>query len=141
MFAQCISIESIILFNFNTLKVKDMAKIFEGCRALKSIDLSNFVTKNTENMNSMFSQCTALESLNLSNFDTTVVQSMDYMFYNCSSLSILDISNFNFLQSSIEQIFFGLINLSYINLYNVKDNKNKIVACTLNTDTNIEKIF
>jgi surface protein len=141
MFAQCISIESIILFNFNTLKVKDMAKIFEGCRALKSIDLSNFVTKNTENMNSMFSQCTALESLNLSNFDTTVVQSMDYMFYNCSSLSILDISNFNFLQSSIEQIFFGLINLSYINLYNVKDNKKKIVACTLNTDTNIEKIF
>ena len=66
---------------------------------------------------------------------------MDYMFYNCSSLSILDISNFNLLQSSIDQIFFGLINLSYINLYNVKDNKNKIVACTLNTDTNIEKIF
>ena len=65
---------------------------------------------------------------------------MDYMFYNCSSLSILDISNFNLLQSSIDQIFFGLINLSFINLYNVKDN-NKIVACTLNTDTNIEKIF
>ena len=140
MFAQCISIESIILLNFNTQKVKDMAKIFEGCRALKSIDLSNFVTTTTENMNSMFAHCTALESLNLSNFDTTAVQSMDYMFYNCSSLSILDISNFNLLQSTIDQMFFGLINLSYINIYNVKDN-NKIVGCTLNTDTNIEKIF
>ena len=65
---------------------------------------------------------------------------MDYMFYNCSSLSILDISNFNLLQSTIDQIFFGLVNLRYINMYNVKDN-NKLVECTLNTDTKIEKIF
>jgi surface protein len=140
MFSQCISIESIILFTFNTIKVKDMAKIFEGCRALKSIDLSNFETTNAENMNSMFSQCTALESLNLSNFDTSAVKSMDYMFYNCSSLRILDIANFNLLQSTINQIFFGLTNLSYINIYNIKDN-NKIVSSTLNTDTNKEKIF
>ena len=140
MFSGCISLESLNLSNFNVIKVKDMAKIFEGCRALKSIDLSNFETTNAENMNSMFSQCTALESLNLSNFDTSAVKSMDYMFYNCSSLRILDIANFNLLQSTINQIFFGLTNLSYINIYNIKDN-NKIVSSTLNTDTNKEKIF
>ena len=88
----------------------------------------------------MFSGCISLESLNLSNFDTSAVKSMDYMFYNCSSLSILDISNFNLLQSTINQIFFGLINLSYINIYNIKDN-NKIITSTLNTDTKREKIF
>ena len=91
-------------------------------------------------MTSMFSGCISLESLNLSNFDTSAVKSMDYMFYNCSSLSILDISNFNLLQSTINQIFFGLINLSYINIYNIKDN-NKIITSTLNTDTKREKIF
>jgi surface protein len=140
MFFGCSTLKSINFLNFDTFQVSNMASMFSACSSLSSVDLSNFITKNTENMNSMFSQCTALESLNLSNFDTTAVQSMDYMFYNCSSLSILDISNFNLLQSTIEQIFFGLINLSYINIYNVKDN-NKLVECTLNTDTNIEKIF
>ena len=140
MFSGCSALKSINLLNFNTFQVSNMANMFSGCSSLISVDLSNFGTTNTENMNSMFSKCTALESLNLSNFDTTAVQSMDYMFYNCSSLSILDISNFNLLRATIDQIFFGLINLRYINIYNIKDN-NKIVSSTLNTDTSIEKIF
>ena len=141
MFSGCSSLESIILLNMITSKVRDMSELFKGCLSLKSIELSQFDTRTVEKMNSMFSQCESLVSLNLSNFDTSVVNNMDYMFYNCTSLKILDISNFNMLKTiSSNGILTGLINIRFINIYNVKDNNN-FASSGLNTDTNRENIF
>jgi surface protein len=60
---------------------------------------------------------------------------MNYLFYNCASLEVLDISNFNMAQTTNAQdMFFGVNNLIFINLYNTQDN-GKITSSSLNTDT------
>ena len=136
-----INVISIDLSHFDSSSLVNTANMFEDCKSLVSIDLSKFVTTNVENMNSMFSQCISLKELNLSSFDTSKVNYMDYMFYNCISLIILDISSFNLLQiTGVEQLFTGVNNLDYINIYNTQE-RGIISSSSLNTDESVEQIF
>ena len=64
---------------------------------------------------------------------------MSNLFYNCVSLEVLDISNFNMIQTTnVQNMFYGLNNLKFINLYHTKDD-GKITASNLNT--HIERLF
>ena len=99
MFADCNSLISLDLSNFNTQNITDMSSMFSNCKSLKSLDLSNFNTQNVIDMSCMFSSCNSLTSLNLSNFDTQNVTDMSSMFYNCNSLifKIIKIINNNII--------------------------------------------
>ena len=46
MFADCNSLISINLSNFNTQNVTNMSNMFYKCKSLTSLDLSNFNTQN-----------------------------------------------------------------------------------------------
>ena len=121
MFDGCSSLESVSLVYINTSSVESFKAMFRGCSALKSIDLSHFNTPQLTNMNNMFSGCSSLEFLDLSYFDTSNVHDMNGMFFKCNNLKVLDISSFNMKSMSSSNIFSNLINLKYINLYDVED--------------------
>ena len=94
-------------FNFNTLQVKDMRKMFASSK-FKIIDLSSFYTPNLVNMASMFTT-SSLISADLSNFDTSKVTDMSQMFYSCSQLISVDITNFNIKPgTALKQIFYSM---------------------------------
>ena len=111
-----------IHFNYDSTSLEKCfsAEVDNNMINLISIDFSSFSTYSI-NMASMFYGCTSLEELSLP-FFTLDVENMDYMFYNCNSLKVLDISNFIFSPSvSTEQMFYGLDNLKFINLFEVVD--------------------
>ena len=78
MFANCNSLTSLALSNFNTENVESMLGMFYGCSNLTSIDLSNFNTANVNDMRRMFQDCKRLTSLNLYNFDMSGLTSYDW---------------------------------------------------------------
>ena len=134
MFYNCFSLISINLSNFDTSNLDNAQSMFQGCSSLISINLSNFDTSNLRNAQSMFQGCSSLISLNLSNFYTPNLQWVASMFKDCSSLISLDLSNFDI--SNIDNfgylnMFDGCGNLTFINLYNFKGNKN--IFTSLNT--------
>ncbi len=97
-----------------------------------SIDFSNFRANSLENMANMFYGCISLEYLDLTSVFIFDVKYMDFMLYNCTSLKLLDISNFIFSSTTTtNQMFFGLENLNFINLYYIKE-KGQISSSELN---------
>ena len=126
-----------------------MAYLFADCSSLTSLDLTNFDTMNVNQMSYMFKGCSGLNSLNISNFNTSKVSSMGFMFNDCKNLTSLDLSNFNtkslisdtYTWTGIHYIFDGCSSLSYINLKNAKpptppgdyiftDTPDNLVVCT-----------
>ena len=95
MFANCNSLTSLNLSNFNTSAVTDMGWMFESCSGLTSLDVSHFDTSQVTNMNRMFEYCSGLTSLDVSHFNTSNVTDMENMFEGCTKLTSLDLSNFN----------------------------------------------
>ena len=95
MFANCNSLTSLNLSNFNTSAVTDMGWMFESCSGLTSLDVSHFDTSQVTNMNRMFEYCSGLTSLDVSHFNTSNVTDMENMFDGCTKLTSLDLSNFN----------------------------------------------
>ena len=73
MFANCMSLRSLDLSNFNTKNVTNMGGMFIDCRFLTVLDVSNFNTQNVTNMRGMFEYCYWLESLDLSHFNMSRV--------------------------------------------------------------------
>ena len=130
MFRECSSLKSIDLTLFNTESANNMNQMFYKCHSLKYIDVSNFNTSSVNTMDQMFAQCSSLEYLDLSYFDTSLTYSMSDMFYMNNNLKVLDISSFNTDEisdnSRINYMFYGVLNLKYINLYNMRDTKNYI---------------
>lgn len=55
--------------------------IFHNCMSLRSIDLSTFNTVKVKNMAGMFRNCQGSEEVNLSSFDFSGVMYLSYMFY------------------------------------------------------------
>jgi surface protein len=117
-FSGCKSLESIDFTNFNTENLLDISYMFEDCHLLKSLDLTNFNTEKIEDMSMAFKGCKSLEILDLFNFNTESVINFDEMFRDCESLKFLDISNFHFV-GAYNDIFYGAVNLKYINAKNV----------------------
>ena len=95
MFADCNSLTSLDVSNWDTSNVTDMNWMFGNCRYLTSLDVSNWDTSNVTSMTYMFYDCNKLTSLDVSNFDTSNVTSMYRMFYNCNKLTSLDVSNWD----------------------------------------------
>ena len=95
MFANCPSLTSLDVSNFNTESVTDMSGMFINCSSLTSLDVSNFKTENVTNMTQMFESCSGLTSLDVSNFNTENVMYMGDMFDNCIALTSLDLSYFD----------------------------------------------
>ena len=124
LFSGCNSLETLDLSNFNTSKVTSMRKIFYQCSSLLSLDLSNFNTSIVKNMIQLFDSCTSIKFLNLFYFKTSSVNNMYKMFYNCKSLLSLDISNFHLINHLfLDEMFIGVSNLAYINMYNLYADK------------------
>lgn len=113
------------LSNINTLKVKNINKMFYSCNSLSDISfladwnvssvryaeylfyqctsisnvsaLSNWDVSNVREFNDMFYNCTSLNDISaLNNWDTSSARTMIYMFYKCSSIgNISALSNWN----------------------------------------------
>ena len=113
------SLPSLNLLNFDTSKVTDMSKMFNGMNKLTSLDLSNFDTSNVTNMSAMFSSVFKLTSLNISSFNTSNVTNMGNMFSYASSLTSLDLSNFDTSNvTNMNQMFFDMQNLVSLDIPN-----------------------
>ena len=120
MFTDCKSLKSLDLSYFDTSSAEDMGQMFERCQSLEYIDLSSFDTSSVTTMRNMFYK---------SNFDTSLVNNMMSMFDSCTELKILDISSFNMEvvdSRNVDNMFSNLLNLKYINIYNVKNTKDFI---------------
>jgi surface protein len=132
MFYGCGNLSSLFLSDFETSLVKDMKSMFYGCASLESIDLSSFNTTSVTNMNSIFSGCSSLKILDLSLFDISNVNNMSNMFSGCKLLKYLDISGFNTERFTNNTEFNDLFNetndLSYINIFDFKDNEEKLFS-------------
>ena len=124
MFLECINLQQIRISNINTKKVEDMNCMFYGCRSLKHLDLSFFNTQNVINMNRLFFGCNSLISINLTSFNTQNVVNMYGMFEGCSSLLNLDLMNF-YTQNVINmsRMFFACTSLKALDLSNFNTNK------------------
>ena len=128
-FSGCKSLEYIDFTNFNSENLESLYYMFEDCHLLKSLDLSNFNTEKIRDMGDAFKGCKSLEILDLSNFKTELVTNFEEMFRGCESLKFLDISNFHFTEN-YHDIFFGTVNLKYINAKNVivDDNDDPLIT-------------
>jgi surface protein len=87
MFATCLSLQSVPLFN--TSAVTSMNSMFSNCYSIESVPLFN--TSAVTSMNSMFSNCYSLQSVPL--FNTAAVTNMGGMFYSCLSLQSVPLFN------------------------------------------------
>ena len=72
----------------HTDNVTDMARMFADCISLTSLDLSNFNTGNVTQMNEMFARCSKLETIYCAeNTNWSEVTYSSDMFSGCSKLS------------------------------------------------------
>lgn len=95
MFAECHSLATIDLSNFDTSNTTSMTGMFYNCSSLTTLDLSSFDTRNVISMSYMFCGCSSLATLGLSNFNTSKVIDMSWMFFGCSKLITANLSNFD----------------------------------------------
>ena len=138
MFADCTSLTSLDLSNFDTSNVTDMTYMFSECTSLTSLNLSGWNTSKVIIMNHMFDNCASLTRLDLSSFNTSSVEDMRYMFYNCSKLAYLDLSNFN--TKSIGTSSSGYQKMTYM-FHNCKmlyENNVKMTNCSSSTKSDIK---
>ena len=149
-FSGCKSLESIDFTDFNSENLESIDYMFEDCHLLKSLDLTNFNTEKIEDMSMAFKGCKSLEILDLFNFNTESVINFDEMFRDCESLKFLDISNFHFV-GAYNDIFYGAVNLKYINAKNVivdeyydlplyTNNNNDLIICQNEGNNHFESI-
>ena len=103
--------------------IKSLAHFFNSdydanTKDIISIDFSHFNSSLITEMNSLFSGCGALQQLYLNNFIINSETLMDNIFSGCDNLKYLDISGFNITSYDI---FNGLSNLEFINIYNAQN--------------------
>ena len=108
MFAECTSLTSINLSNFNTSNIKIFNYLFYNCVKLASLDLSSFDSSNVNSMSFMFYNCGSLISINLSHFKTPQLTNAHGMFQRCNKLTSLNLSNFALTQITILTTMFYL---------------------------------
>ena len=68
--------------------------IIANCSSLNSINVTNFNTKNVVYMHYMFAKCSSLNSIDVTKFDTQNV-TMNNMFDGCEFLKLIYVSNNN----------------------------------------------
>ena len=95
MFADCRSLTSLTLWNFDTSNVTNMSSMFQDCSGLVSLTLEWEHTEKVTDMSCMFRGCKKIGSLKLTHFNTKNVTNMWCMFYDCTELTVLDIYYFD----------------------------------------------
>ena len=111
MFADCSSITSIDLSDFDMRKVKNMLAMFHSCENLISVEFPNSNTANLTNMNFMFYGCVNLTNVNITSLNTKNVEQMNFLFNKCKKLKNLDFSNLDIGKvKEKEKIFYGFNN-------------------------------
>ena len=134
MFANCNQLISLNISSFSTVSAIYIENMFKGYSQLESLDLSNFDGSSVEDIHSVFQNCEQLKSIDLSNFGVPKVTNMNNMFDGCISLEYLDLSNFNpasDILESVEGMFDKMINIKYINIYNIQ---NEILKEAINSN-------
>lgn len=112
MFADCSSLISLDLSNFNTSNVTNMSHMFYGCSALTNIDISKFNIDKVTDMSFMFEHCTSLTEIDLSNFKGSLTVNSSYMFANCTNLkTIYAILLLSFSADNSQNMFENCISL------------------------------
>ena len=94
-FFNCGSLKILKLDGINTSNVTDMSYMFAGCSVLKSVDFKNLDTSNVTNMCGMFAWFYGFNSLDLSSFDTSSVTDMNFMFYGCYPIRTINLNGFD----------------------------------------------
>jgi surface protein len=126
MFAFCISLQSIPLFN--TALVTNMQATFQNCALIQKIPLFNTVA--CTRMDFMFSSCRSLQEVPF--FNTALVTNMQSMFNACSSL--INVPLFNTALVTIMQSMFtscdSLITVPLFNTASVTDISNIFNTCS-----------
>ena len=138
-----LSLKSINLNHFNTLKVNNVGSIFYKCNELTSLNLNSFNTSSLYIMAYMLYNCFNLKKLNIYNFDTTSVTYCDSMFYNVTKLiycfknenNISNIQNLIPVNSIIncKEIFFENYPSNLINNNNIYVNFSINYSSTIST--------
>ena len=106
MFANCTSLSTIDVSNFNTSKVTNMSWMFNECNALTKLNLSGFNTSNVTDMSYMFNTLKVLETLDISSFDTRNVTNFKRIFNGSTSLSKIYVGdNWNTGKNTGESIY------------------------------------
>lgn len=105
MFSFSYSLQEIIGLNeLDTSNVDDMSSMFANCSTIKSIDISNWNTDSLENTTYMFMGCTKLEELKgVENMNMSKVSNILQMFSGCKKLKSLDLSGWD--ASNISNVF------------------------------------
>ena len=93
MFAST-QIEHINLAGWNSHKLLDTSRMFEGTVALQSLDITGMDTSKVKNMFGMF-YLSALPNLDLTQLNTSSVTNMNSMFKQMSRISSLNFASFN----------------------------------------------
>ena len=110
MFADCKSITSIDLSNFDMSKIKTMQAMFNTCSNLVSVKFPNSNTVNLTNMNFMFAFCENLANVNITALNTKNVEGMNVLFRECKKLKNLDISQLDIGKVKDKgMIFYGCV--------------------------------
>lgn len=78
--------------DWDTSKVTDMNRMFEGCTTLKHF-YANWNTSNVTKMEYMFNSCNKLETIDFSKMDTSKVTSMSSMLQSINSLKSISYMN------------------------------------------------
>ena len=117
LFADCSSLERIVMEGLDTSGLKSLEGLFMNCRSLKEIDVSHFDTSNVIYMGNLFAGCSSLKEIDVSHFDISNVEIFDGMFEGCSCLGNLDLSHFDTSSSmSMGRMFAGCSSLNSIDV-------------------------
>ena len=112
MFEGTVTLQSLDITGMDTSKVKNMFGMFY-LSALPNLDLTQLNTSSVTNMNSMFKQMSRISSLNFASFDTSNVTDFGEMFRGIViGTQALDLSNFNTSKAVAMPMMFDGTNLT-----------------------------
>ena len=111
MFEGTVTLQSLDMAGMDTSKVKNMFGMFY-LSALPNLDLTQLNTSSVTNMNSMFKQMSRISSLNFASFDTSNVTDFGEMFHGIVIGSrTLDVRSFNTSKATAMWMMFDGTNL------------------------------
>ena len=112
MFEGTVTLQSLDMAGMDTSKVKNMFGMFY-LSALPNLDLTQLNTSSVTNMNSMFKQMSRISSLNFASFDTSNVTDFGEMFRGIViGNQTLDVRSFNTSKATAMYMMFDGTNLT-----------------------------
>ena len=112
MFEGTVTLQSLDITGMDTSKVKNMFGMFY-LSALPNLDLTQLNTSSVTNMNSMFKQMSRISSLNFTSFDTSNVTDFGEMFRGIViGNQTLDVRSFNTSKATAMYMMFDGTNLT-----------------------------